>query len=166
MRTEMKNKHGMHAMSGRHYSRLMVMIALSFAAMYGLMYAMVDTFANVYASFNQFYMAGLMTAPMAIIELLLMGAMYHNKKLNAAIVAASFVALGSFWLLIRQQTAISDEQFLRSMIPHHGGAILMCEKASLDDAEIKALCRSILSGQQAEIDQMKAKLNQLEQGPR
>jgi uncharacterized protein (DUF305 family) len=35
--------------------------------------------------------------------------------------------------------AVGDKQFLRSMIPHHAGAILMCEKASIKDAEIRAL---------------------------
>jgi uncharacterized protein (DUF305 family) len=44
------------------------------------------------------------------------------------------------------------------MIPHHAGAILMCEKASLNDAEIRQLCMDIISGQQTEIDRMKAKL--------
>jgi len=43
-----------------HYARLLVMTVVSFIAMYILMYAMVDRFANVYPSFNQFYMAGLM----------------------------------------------------------------------------------------------------------
>jgi uncharacterized protein (DUF305 family) len=65
------------------------------------------------------------------------------------------------FLLIRQQTAVTDQQFLRSMIPHHAGAILMCDRASLDDREIKELCRAIVSGQQREIDQMKATLARL-----
>jgi uncharacterized protein (DUF305 family) len=60
--------------------------------------------------------------------------------------------------LIRQQTAISDRQFLRSMIPHHSGAILMCTEASLDDPRIKELCTAIIASQRAEIDRMKALL--------
>ena len=48
------------------------------------------------------------------------------------------------------------------MIPHHAGAILMCEQAPLQDSEIKALCKNIVSGQQSEIDQMKAKLEALQ----
>ena len=40
------------------------MMGLSFVAMYALMYAMVDQWANVYNNVNQFYMAGLMAAPM------------------------------------------------------------------------------------------------------
>lgn len=151
----------MNQMHKNHYARLLIMSVLSFLAMYILMYAMVDSFSNVFSNFNQFYMAGLMASPMVLIELLLMGAMYPNKKWNALIGSASVIALIAFWLCIRQQTAISDKQFLRSMIPHHGGAVLMCEEASITDPEIKALCREIISGQQKEIAQMKAKLNEL-----
>jgi uncharacterized protein (DUF305 family) len=90
-----------------------------------------------------------------------MGSLYKSKKLNVVTVAVGVAVLIGSFLLIRQQALISDRQFLRSMIPHHSGAILMCEKASIEDQEIKDLCRNIISGQQAEIDQMKAKLDQL-----
>ena len=103
-----------------------------------------------------------MTAPMVLIELVVMRAMYMNRKANIAIFAASILALGAFFLMIRQQTAIADTQFLKSMIPHHAGAILMCEKASITDAEVKKLCRGILDGQQNEIAQMKTILKRLE----
>jgi uncharacterized protein (DUF305 family) len=147
-----------------HYTRLAVMIVLSFIAMYILMYAMVDRYDDVYPNLNQFYMAALMTASMIVIELALMWGMYHHKIANIAILAAGVVALGVSWQLIRQQTAITDVQFLKSMIPHHSGAILMCREASLTDAEIKELCGSIMSGQQAEIDRMNAILARLERG--
>lgn len=141
-----------------HYGRLAIMVLLSFIAMYVLMYAMVNSAANVYANVNQFYMAGLMAIPMVIIELALMRAMYHNKRRNAVIVVASVVAMIAFWLFIRRQTAIGDGQFLRSMIPHHGGAILMCQQAPLRDPELRELCQNIIVSQQTEIDQMKTKL--------
>lgn len=150
------------AMHSGGYRRLAIMAILSFIAMYALMYAMVDRFANVYANFNQFYMAGMMTAPMIIFELLLMGSMYASKRTNAMIIAASAIALVTFFIFIRQQAGISDKQFLQSMIPHHASALLMCEQASLHDPEIQGLCRSIKAGQQAEIDQMKAKLRELD----
>lgn len=145
-----------------HYARLLVMTVISFIAMYVLMYAMVDRFANVYPSFNQFYMAGLMAASMVAIELLVMGGMYPNKKRNLLLIAASLGALALFWILIRQQTAIGDRQFVKSMIPHHSGAILMCRQATLTDPELKRLCEGIVSGQQQEIDQMNAILRRLE----
>ena len=150
-------------MSENHYQYLLIMAVLSFIAMYILMYAMVDAIGNVYNNFNQFYMAGLMTAPMIIIELVVMRSMYKDTRKNALIIAATVIAGLLFFLFIRQQTAISDKQFLRSMIPHHAAAILMCEQTSIDDPEIRALCGNIISGQQAEIDQMKAKLLELEQ---
>jgi hypothetical protein len=144
-----------------HYFRLGAMAVLSCLAMYVLMYAMVDRLANVYPNFNQFYMAGLMAAPMVLIELALMGAMYPKKTLNISIAVISVAAMIAFFVFIRQQAAISDRQFLSSMIPHHAGAILMCEESSLQDAEIKELCKSIISSQQSEIDQMKTILNRL-----
>ena len=150
-----------HASSQTHYGRLVLMIVLSFISMYGLMYAMVNAFENVYMNVNQFYMAGLMAAPMGVIELALMGAMYRDRKLNMIVAVGSIVALAVFWVLLRQQVAVSDTQFLRSMIPHHAGAILMCEQAPVQDAEIKALCKNIVSSQQSEIDLMKAKLSAL-----
>ncbi len=148
-------------MNKTHYVRLIIMSVLSFLSMYILMYAMVAKFENVFPNFNQFYMARLMASPMVLIEVFLMSAMYPNKKWNALIIAVSVLALILFWLGIRQQAAISVKQFLKSMIPHHVGAILMCEKASIHDPEIKQLCREIISGQRREIDQMKAKLNEL-----
>ena len=158
-----KVHNGMTHKGSNHYRHLMVMAVLSFVSMYILMYAMVNNIQNVFNNFNQFYMAGLMTAPMILIELLVMRAMFQDKRLNALIIGASVLAGLVFFLLIRQQTAISDTQFLRSMIPHHSGAILMCEQASINDTEIKDLCRSVISSQQAEIDQMKSKLSELEE---
>jgi hypothetical protein len=145
-------------MHGKPYLRLAVMTALSFAAMYVLMYAMVNTLPNVKPNLNQLYMAGLMAAAMVVIELVVMWPMYGARRRNAVVLAASVVALAGFWFGIRDQTAVGDREFLKSMIPHHAGAILMCEKARLQDAEIRELCSSIISSQQAEIDQMKGLL--------
>ena len=151
-----------HAQHMTHYNRLLLMATLSFLSMYVFMYAMVNSFANVYMNLNQVYMAGLMAAPMVIIELALMGAMYRDRKRNAVIMAASLVVLVMFWIFIREQTAITDRQFLRSMIPHHAGAILMCQESAIGDPEIKKLCEEIVSSQQSEIDQMKTILARLE----
>jgi hypothetical protein len=155
------NQHGGHDSAENHYLRLAVMIALSYVSMYLLMYAMVNRLGDVYNSLNQVYMAGLMTAPMVVIEMLVMPGMYQNKQLNLLLIAGSCVAGIGFFLLIRQQSAISDRQFLRSMIPHHSGAILMCDGASLQDQRIRNLCKTIVTGQQQEIDQMRAMLADL-----
>ena len=158
------NQHGEHNSGENHYLRLAAMVVLSFISMYVLMYAMVNTLGDVYNSLNQVYMAGLMTAPMVVIEMLLMSGMYRSKKLNALVVAASCVVGIAFFISIRQQTAIGDRQFLRSMIPHHSGAILMCNEAVLQDQRILELCKTIVAGQQQEIDQMRGILADLNGG--
>lgn len=158
---EMKKHGAKPKATDTQYRKLLLMSVLSLLSMYMLMYAMVNTSSNVYNSFNQFYMAGLMTAPMVILEIALMGAMYRSKKLNALILAGSALAGIACWTLIRQQGAIADKQFLRSMIPHHAGAILMCEEATLRDPQLQELCTRIISSQQAEIDLMKTRLHEL-----
>ncbi len=153
-----KNMQHDRSMTQGHYGRLVLMTVLSFMAMYILMYAMVDRLGNVFISVNQFYMAALMTAPMVVLELLLMGSMYTDKKLNAILIGIGVIALLVFWTLIRQQAAVGDRQFLRSMIPHHAGAILMCEEARLREPEVLQLCEGIVSSQQSEIAKMKSML--------
>ncbi len=147
-------------MKENHYRRLGIMVALSFVAMYILMYAMANSFSDVYANINQAYMAGLMAAPMVVIEVVVMRAMYQNATLNAILIGAS-TALGVLlFVFIQHQAAVGDRQFLRSMIPHHSAAILMCREASLHDTQIQRLCQAIISSQQTEIDQMNAILRQ------
>ena len=155
-------QHNQHSGHGDqpHYLRLLGMIVLSFISMYVLMYSMAHSFADVYNSLNQVYMAGLMTAPMVVIELWLMSSMYKQKRLNAVVITASVIGGILFFTFIRQQALISDRQFLRSMIPHHSGAILMCEDASLQDQRIKDLCKEIIASQRREIDQMRALLEE------
>lgn len=153
-------QHGETAKQGGHYRRLLAMTVLSFLSMYGLMYAMVDSLDNVFNNVNQFYMAGLMTMPMVIFELLLMGRMYPHRKTNILIIAACAIGLIVFWTCIRQQTGITDRQFLRSMIPHHAGAILMCEQNPLQDPDLQQLCREIVASQRSEIELMKAELQE------
>ena len=141
-------------MTKSHYGMLALNLALSAVVMYFAMYAMIDTAAELYLNLNNLYMVAMMVAPMGVLMLLLMGSMYPNKRLNLAL-HAGFVAMFAlaFWLT-RTQTAIGDEQFLRSMIPHHSGAILMCREASISDPEIIALCGNIQQSQRAEVDQM------------
>ena len=143
------------AMKTNHYVHLAAMAILSFVSMYFLMYSMTYSAGDVYNNLNQLYMAGLMTAPMVIIELGFMRHMFTNRRLNMAILVASVVAGVGFFMLIQKQAAIGDTQFLRSMIPHHSSAVLMCEEALLTDSRIRDLCRAIVANQRSEIGQMK-----------
>lgn len=144
-----------------HYRQLALMLLASFVAMFVLTYAMTNRFDDAYANWNKVYMAALMTAPMGLIEIALMRGMYQDRKKNLIVAVMSLVLLAGAWVAIRQQVGILDTQFLRAMIPHHSSAILMCEQATITDAELIKLCTTIVAGQQAEIDQMNAALRRL-----
>ena len=144
-----------------HYAKLGLNLAISTIIMYFVMFAMVDGISDFYHNLNMFYMALMMVAPMAVLMIVMMGSMYSNRRLNW-IISVGFAAVFVFAFAgIRSQAAIGDRQFVRSMIPHHSGAILMCREASLADAELKRLCDDIGSGQRQEIEQMERILARL-----
>lgn len=145
-----------------NYAKLLGMAALSFISMYIIMYSMVNTANNIFNNVNQFYMAGLMTAPMVVIELILMKMMYPDKRLNTIIIVVTVILAILLFAFIREQSAVGDVQFIKSMIPHHSGAILMCEQSTISDPELQDLCASIIENQQSEIDQMKTILERLQ----
>ena len=141
------------------YKMLALNLALSAVIMYFVMFAMIDGLADFFHNLNMVYMALMMVAPMGVLMLLMMGSMYSNKRLNLALHAGLAVLFLLAFAGIRAQTPIGDAQFLRSMIPHHSGAILMCREAQLSDPEIIALCGRIQQSQREEIDQMKRLLD-------
>jgi uncharacterized protein (DUF305 family) len=145
-------------MTRKHYLLFGLNLLLSLAIMYVAMFAMIAGWGEFIQNLNFLYMALVMWAPMGALMLLTMNMMYRNKRLNMIL----FAAFGIIFLLsligIRQQSLVGDDQFLRSMIPHHSGAILMCEKSSIRDPGIKQLCQGIIASQSSEIAQMKAML--------
>lgn len=141
------------------YVSLAVQTVISSLVMYLVMFVMIDGLDSFFNNLNMAYMTVMMIAPMVILMILAMGHMFPSRRANAAILIVSVVGfLGSF-ALIRSQTTIGDTAFLRSMIPHHSGAILMCREARLHDPELLTLCRNIITSQREEINQMKAILN-------
>lgn len=158
---EDRAKSAHHEVGAKPYMMLAVNLGLSLLVMYVAMFAMIWSWGEFIQNVNFFYMALVMWAPMGAIMLATMGGMYRNRKLNAALYLA-FAAIFALSLLgIRQQSLVGDHQFLRSMIPHHSGAILMCEEAKLADPEIRQLCGEIIQAQKEEIAQMKRIMDRL-----
>lgn len=143
------------AMGRRHYVLLGLNLVLSGVAMYFVMFSMIWTTRDFFNNLNTLYMVLMMVAPMGVLMLAMMRMMYPDQRLNL-LLHAGFVLLFAVGLIgMRDQTLIGDRDFIRSMIPHHSGAILMCREAQLRDPEIVKLCGDIVRSQQAEIDQMK-----------
>jgi len=142
-----------------HYG---IELVIDFIIMFFVMYTMIATLGHLYLNINNLYMTLMMVAPMAVVMLISMRSMFPKKNLNIFIgVVAVLVFILSF-IGMRTQTAVGDAQFLRSMIPHHSGAILMCEQAPVTDPEIKTLCQQIITSQQQEISRMEQILRRLE----
>lgn len=146
-------------MQRHHYRMLAVNLGLSLLIMYVAMFAMIWSFGEFVQNVNFLYMALIMWAPMAIVMMLTMKSMYQDRRLNIILYAVFALTLVLSFAAIRAQSLVGDRQFLRSMIPHHSGAILMCERSTIRDPEIQQLCREIIASQKAEIDQMKTLLD-------
>jgi len=138
-----------------HYRMLALNLMISLVIMYLAMFAMIWSSGEFIQNINFFYMALVMWAPMAIAMLLTMGSMYPNGRLNLLLYGGFAVVFMASFAAIRAQAAVGDRQFLRSMIPHHSGAVLMCERAKLSDPEIVSLCGRIIQSQTEEIAEMK-----------
>ncbi|MDP1923865.1 MAG: DUF305 domain-containing protein [Thiobacillus sp.] len=144
-----------------HYKKFALTLSINAVLMFFITYAMIDTVDHFYPNINRAYMSLMMVAPMAMVMLFVMRGMYQNAKLNAMLYAV-FAGLFIVSLaLARTQTLVGNEQFLRSMIPHHSSAILMCQQSAITDREIIELCGEIVQAQKEEIAQMKAILGRL-----
>ncbi|WP_291306486.1 MULTISPECIES: DUF305 domain-containing protein [unclassified Devosia] len=148
---------GAHQRSHGHpYLWLAANLVLSLAAMYVLMFTMIDSWGDFRNNINMLYMSLTMLCPMGVIMLLTMRGMYSNRRANIALYAGFVFVFIASLAGIRTQTPVGDMQFIASMIPHHSGAILMCREAQIHDSELKSLCAEISAGQRREIDQMNA----------
>ena len=143
------------------YRKLAIAITINTIIMFFLTYVMISSADHFVVNINRIYMALIMAAPMVIVMLLVMRSMFMNKRLNAILLATFGLMTILLFILIRTQTPVGDVQFLRSMIPHHSGAILMCEQSTITDPEIIELCDEIVQAQQEEISQMETILQRL-----
>ncbi|MES2326254.1 MAG: DUF305 domain-containing protein [Pseudomonadota bacterium] len=156
----MQQQHERHSQMGREMvSKNYRTLGSSFVAMlilmYLIMFTMIYSLGEFIQNINFFYMAIMMATPMTVMMPLMMGSMYPDRKLNMIVYAGCALLFVLAFIGIRTQALVGDTQFLRSMIPHHSGAILMCERANIKDPEIKTLCGEIIKSQAEEIDQMK-----------
>lgn len=156
---ETQQAHAGHAGHDQHkhansYRWLGIELLIDFAIMYLVMYTMIATLDHFHLNLNTVYMTLMMVAPMALLMLYTMRTMYPLRHLNRIIVTAALVALAGSYVGMRTQAGVHDADFLRSMIPHHSGAILMCEEAALSDPRITELCAGIVETQKEEIARM------------
>ncbi len=145
-----------------NYGKFGMMLIISFLVMYAVMFFNVDKFDHVYLSITRAYMSLLMVTPMALLMLAMMPMMYNNKKINTVIVVASVAVFVLSLTFLRKQTFITDQQYMKAMIPHHSSAILVSQEANLKDPKLKELAEGIIRSQEKEIAEMKQLLAKME----
>lgn len=154
---EMNDEKGMNP-----YLKFGIMMATSFVIMYAVMYLSVDKMDHIYLAPSRTYMTLLMIAAMAFTMLLFMWGMYKNKIWNYVILGVSVLAFVLSLAGLRQQTFVSDVQWMKAMIPHHSIAIMVSQKAHLKDPEAIKLAEEIIEAQEREIAEMKKMIYRLE----
>lgn len=138
------------------------MMVVSFIIMYGVMFMNVASTDHIMLSSMRTYMTILMIAPMAITMMLFMWGMYENKLLNKMIIGVAAVIFAVTFYMMRNQTGISDIDYMKGMIPHHSSAILTSKESDLKDPETKKLAEEIIKAQKEEIALMKELIEKLE----
>lgn len=144
------------------YFKFGLMMLTSFIIMYAVMFMNVDQWDHIMLSSMRTYMTFLMIAPMAVVMMLYMWGMYKNKTANGIIIGIAIVIFGVTYYMMRNQTGITDVDYMKGMIPHHSSAILTSEESDLQDPEVKKLAEEIIKTQKEEIALMKELIERLQ----
>ncbi len=144
------------------YMKFGLMMAVSFVVMYIVMFLNIDVFKDAMLSPTRTYMTFLMIAPMVVIMMGFMWGMYKNKVWNYAIMGVAVLTFILCYAGLRQQTFVSDVQWMKAMIPHHSSAIMVSQKAHLKDPEAIKLAEEIIEAQEKEIAEMRRMIYRLE----
>ncbi|MEV7458121.1 DUF305 domain-containing protein [Pseudarthrobacter oxydans] len=142
--------------SARMYVKFGLILLVSLGLMWVLSMSMIRSVDHFYFNLSNFWMALVMVAAMAIVMVIGMWSMFKNTRANIAMLVGFAVLFGGAFALGRTETFVGNEQFLKSMIPHHSRALLVCQESDITDPEIIDLCKGIVESQQREIDQMQA----------
>jgi uncharacterized protein (DUF305 family) len=129
------------------YHNIIMFIIMFLAGTLSTMNLWVDTWDDMRFHLNDVYMIVLMSGW----SFLLMGVYYMNvEQLLIGVVCVIAMVIA-----IRTQFMISQDQFLRGMIPHHSMAIFMSKKLLTKKNTITQFVKNIIVTQEKEIRQMK-----------
>jgi hypothetical protein len=145
------------------YVRFGAMIITAIVAMFVLTYINSFEMGHVQWSETRVYMTLLMGAAMAVIMLGFMLGIYRNWTYNVGILIGSLLLFGLATFLVRSQTTVQDQSFMRAMIPHHSIAILTSERSDISDVRVCELQVAIIEAQRREIEEMNWLIDDIEQ---
>lgn len=150
-------------MSGMSWGRFAAMIATSTVIMFFLMYQLVFSLDHATFSMNRLIASLLMGCVMAVVMLGFMWPMYRGRTTKVAVVVVAALVGALLLAVNRWQVLIDDDDFMKSMIPHHSIAINNARKADISDPRVRELADEIIAAQVREIELMKRLLDDIEE---
>lgn len=141
------------------YMKLGIILLVSLGLMWVSSMSMVRSIDHFYFNLSNFWMALVMVSAMAIVLVVGMWSMFKNTKANIAMLVGFVVLFAGAFALGRTETLVGNGEFLKSMIPHHSLALLVCQESDITHPEIVELCKGIVEAQQQEISQMQSILD-------
>lgn len=144
------------------YRNFVLMIVVSAALMFGLMYLNTYQLSHLRFSQTRLFMIFIMAGSMALVMLFFMRHMYKDKRANVAIVIGSIALMFAGLWLVRSQATVGDVAWMKAMIPHHSIAILTSERAKISDPRVRKLADDIIDAQRREIDEMESLINDID----
>lgn len=137
------------------WGKFAAMIATSVVAMFFLMYQLVYSFDHATFSLNRLVSSLVMGCVMTLIMLGFMWPMVRGATTKIAVLVGALLAGIAILAINRDQTLIGDEDFMKSMIPHHSIAINNARKSDIRDPRVQRLADEIIESQVREIEEMK-----------
>ena len=137
------------------WAKFAAMIAVSVVAMFFLMYQLVYSLDHATFSLNRLVSSLVMGCIMTLIMLPFMWQMVKGKATKIAVLVGAVLVGAGILVINRDQTLIGDEQFMKSMIPHHSIAINNARKSDIRDPRVQRLANQIIESQVREIGEMK-----------
>jgi FlaA1/EpsC-like NDP-sugar epimerase len=145
------------------WGRFGAMIATSTFIMFFLMYQLVYSLDHAMFSLNRLIATLVMGCVMAIVMLSFMWSMYKGAGTKIAVLAVASLCAVMLLFANRSQSFIGDDDFMKSMIPHHSIAINNARNASISDPRVRKLADQIIKAQVLEIAEMKLLLSDIAQ---
>lgn len=119
-----------------------------------LAYSINDFYTSITLFYSGLFMASNMIWAHEIVHY------FSMNHLNMYVFAIGILLSGICLLLLRTQVLVTDEQWLRRMIPHHSTALTTSKNIlnKSQDENIKRLAKSIIETQEKEIQYMRSLL--------
>ncbi|WP_431879060.1 DUF305 domain-containing protein [Micromonospora marina] len=138
-----------------NYIRFGLVLLISLAVMFVLTLSQIRRWSDFFLNLSNFYMSVIMVAVMGVIMMGVMHQMFTDRRLNVVLYSVLGALFVAGFAAVRTEPFVGNENFLKSMIPHHSRAVLVCQESDITDPEIVALCDQIVKSQEEEITQMK-----------